>query len=407
MITNWAGNVTFRAERLHQPSSIDELRRLVASVPRVRVLGTGHSFNRIADTTGHLVSIAGLPQTIEIDPARATVTVAGGVRYGELAERLHSAGYAVPNLGSLPHISVAGACATGTHGSGDKNGNLSTSVCALEMVTADGSLVRLSRDNNEDHLEGTVIGLGALGIVTSLTLDVVPTFQARQYVYEGLPWDGLDEIFASAYSVSAFTDWKRPRISQVWRKCVGPVEAAWDGTAPVDGPRHPLPGMPTDNCTQQLGVLGPWHERLPHFRLSHTPSSGDELQSEFLVPRDAGAAALAAIDRIRDRVAAVLQICELRTVAADDLWLSPSYGRDSLAIHFTWVKDHDAVDPVIAAVQEALAPFDPRPHWGKLFVVNGRYPRMADFRELMHQYDPGGKFTNDFISAVTSTADKK
>jgi alditol oxidase len=414
-LTNWAGNVTFSAQRVRRPASVGELRRIVAGSERVRALGTGHSFNPIADTPGDLVSVAGLPKVMEIDAGRATVTVSAGLRYGELAGPLNEAGWALRNLGSLPHISIAGACATGTHGSGDGNGNLATAVSAVQMVTADGDVVTVSREDDRERFGGLVVALGTLGIVTSLTLDLVPAFRVRQYVYEGLPRDQLDEhladIFASAYSVSLFTGWRGGKINQVWRKCLagagdspGPAPSRWLGAAPADGPRHPVPGMPAAYCTQQLGVPGPWHERLPHFRLEFTPSSGEELQSEYLVPREHAVEALAAIDRIRDRVAPVLQISEIRTVAADDLWLSPSYQRPSMAIHFTWIKDTSAVRPVLAAIEDQLAPLRARPHWGKLFtvspaVVRGLYERLPDFQRLRGHYDPAGKFGNELVDS--------
>ncbi|HEX8628114.1 MAG TPA: FAD-binding protein, partial [Catenuloplanes sp.] len=348
-ITNWAGNITFGAGRLHRPSSVEELRTLVARCERVRVLGTGHSFNRLADTDADLVSVAGLPGTVEIDEAGATVRVAAGVRYGEVARRLHTAGYAVPNLASLPHISVAGACATGTHGSGDRQGNLATSVSALQLVTADGGLRTVSRRDDGDRFAGMVVALGALGVVTSVTLDLVPTFDIRQDVYDDLPLHRLAghwaEIFASGYSVSLFTDWTGPRFNQVWvkRRVDGPDAGrparSWLGARLADTPRHPVPGMSPVHCTDQLGVPGAWHTRLPHFRLDFTPSSGAELQSEYLLPRDRLIGALTALDAIRHRIAPVLQISEVRTVAADDLWLSPSYQRDTVGLHFTWIPD--------------------------------------------------------------------
>lgn len=409
-LVNWAGNVRFSADRVHRPSSIPELQDVVAAGAKMRVLGTGHSFNRIADTDGVLVSVGGLAREIAIDAGSSSVTVAGGVRYAQLAEQLHASGLAVPNMASLPHISVAGSCATGTHGSGDRNGNLATAVSAMELVTAGGELVRLSRETLGERFDGAVVSLGALGVVTAVTLDVVPTFDVRQEVYEGLAWDELtvhlDEIFASGYSVSAFTDWRGPRINQVWvkRRAGDPAAPELDlfGAQRADGPRHPLPGMPARNCTEQLGSPGPWHERLPHFRPDFTPSSGEELQSEYLVPREHAAAALKAIDTIRDQVASALQISELRTIAADELWLSPSYRRDTLGIHFTWVKDVAAVMPVLDLVAEQLAPFGARPHWGKLFttppeVVRSLYPRLADFVRLAHELDPAGKFRNDFV----------
>jgi xylitol oxidase len=409
--TNWAGNITFSARRLHRPSALEQLQHLVSESDRVRALGTGHSFNRIADTSGDLVSLADLPQIIEIDADRASVTVGGGVRYGELAEHLQRAGYAVHNLGSLPHISVAGACATGTHGSGDSNGNLGTAVSAMEMVRADGELVTLSRDVDAQHFCGSVVGLGALGIVTSLTLDMVPTFQIRQWVYDDLPLEQVAEhfaeIFASGYSVSLFTDWQAARINQAWLKRRVSDDAwvppqRWMGGTLADSPRHPVPGMTGENSTEQLGVPGPWSQRLPHFRLEFTPSSGEELQSEYLLPRQYAIDALQALARLGDRVGPVLQICEIRTVASDDLWLSPSYQQDTVAFHFTWISDTEAVMPVLAAIEAQLEPFGARPHWGKLFstspdVVSGLYQRLPDFRGLRAHYDPTGKFGNELL----------
>ncbi|GAA2217010.1 FAD-binding protein [Micromonospora olivasterospora] len=397
---NWAGNIRYAAARRHRPSTVDELRRLVAGSDRIRAIGTGHSFNRLGDTTGDLVSLAGLPPTVKIDRERATVTVAAAARYGELAARLHAAGYALPTLASLPHISVAGAVATATHGSGVGVGNLATAVSALELVTADGDLLSVRRDADGDRFAGTVVGLGALGVVTRVTLDVVPTFDVRQYVRLGLPRVALDEAFASAYSVSLFTDWRGDRIGQVWRKQLAdepPPPADWLGTTAAGEPCHPVPGLAAANCTAQLGEPGPWHERLPHFRLGFTPSSGNELQSEYHVPRAAAAEALAALDPARDRIAEVLQVCELRTVAADGLWLSPQYERDSLAVHFTWIADAEAVAPVVAEVERRLEPFAPRPHWGKVFgldpaAVAAAYPRHADFVALLRDLDPAGKF---------------
>jgi alditol oxidase len=410
-LANWAGNVAFGARRIHRPASLAELQRLVAGSDRVRALGTGHSFSRIADTTGDLVSLAGLPAVVAVDAGRAACTVSAGIRYGELARRLNAAGYALRNLASLPHISVAGACATGTHGSGNANGGLATAVSAIEMVTAGGDVVTMSRGADGDRFCGAVVGLGALGIVTRLTLDIVPAFGIRQYVYENLPREQLDEhlveIFASAYSVSLFTDWRGQRIGQVWlkrRAGQDPPGPRFYGALPADGPRHPVPGLPPANCTQQLGVPGPWHERLPHFRPGFTPSAGGELQSEYLLPRGSAVAAMRAIDGIRDRVAPILRISEIRTVAADDLWLSPSYRQDSVAIHFTWINDAAAVAPVLARVEGQLAPFGARPHWGKLFgtspeVVRGLYERLPGFRRLRHDHDPAGKFRNELVDS--------
>ena len=407
--TNWAGNITFSTESLDAPPSIEELQSTVATTPRIRALGTGHSFNRIADTTGRLVSVAALPRHFDIDSERSRATVSAGMRYGEVATLLQEAGYAIPNLGSLPHISVAGAIATGTHGSGKAVGNLATAVAALELVTADGSLVTLDRDADRDRFCGSVVSLGALGVVTAVTLDIGPTFEVRQWVYDDMPWaaveDDIEEVFAGAYSVSLFTDWRSDSFQQVWMKDrVDPgrltdAPARWLGATLANGARHPVPGMPTENATEQLGAPGPWLGRLPHFRMEFTPSSGEELQSEYLLPREHAVEALAAVGSIRQHVAPLLQICEVRTIAADDLWLSPSYGRDTVAIHFTWVPDTPGVLSVLARVEEKLAPFEPRPHWGKVFTTGGeelakRYDRYGDFVDLMRSFDPAGKFRN-------------
>lgn len=417
--TNWAGNVVFGAARLHHPTSLDEVRRIVAGSENARALGSGHSFNPIADTVGDQISLTGMPPLLRIDAERSTVTVGGGVRYGELAPPLHQAGYALHNLGSLPHICIAGATATGTHGSGVINGNLATAVRALELVTASGDVVRLERGDRD--FAGAVVALGTLGIVTSVTLAIEPTFAVAQYVYDNLSLAEftahLDATVTAAYSVSLFTDWRGPLMNQVWMKHRIDASTPWQvGSAarwldaPVaDGPRHPVPGVDPAACTEQGGVPGPWHERLPHFRLDFTPSSGDELQSEYFVPREAAAAAVMAISSIADVIAPALQICELRTIAADDLWLSPAYGRDSFALHFTWISDMAAVIPALTAIEERLALFDARPHWGKVFtlspdVVRTRYERLPDFSELTARFDPTGKFRNAFVDRFVPAA---
>ncbi|MEV4498439.1 FAD-binding protein [Micromonospora arborensis] len=402
---NWAGNVRYAARAFHRPGSTDELRRLVAGSTRIRAVGSGHSFNRFGDTDGDLVTLAGLPQAVDVDHERRQVTVSGAMRYGDVARQLHTQGYALANLASLPHISVAGATATATHGSGQTHGNLATAVAGLELVTADGDLLRVDRDADGDTFAGMVVGLGALGLVTRVTLDVVPAFELRQYVSLDLDREALDEALGSAYSVSVFTDWRTPRLREVWRKQMAdqaPPPADWLGTTAADAPRHPVLGMPPENCTPQLGEPGPWHERLPHFKLGFTPSSGDELQSEYHVPRTAAADALAALDDVAHLIAPVLLVCELRTVAADELWLSPNHQRDSFVVHFTWIDDTAAVLPVVAAVEERLAPFAPRPHWGKVFVTDPaelaiRYPRYADFAAQLTHLDPTGKFRTDLL----------
>ncbi|NEC26871.1 FAD-binding protein [Streptomyces sp. SID8111] len=407
-VTNWAGNITYAGAELRRPRTLEELRALVRGGGRVRVLGSGHSFNRIADPGegGLLLSLDAMPPRIDVDTAARTVAVGGGVRYAELARAVHAHGLALGNMASLPHISVAGSVATGTHGSGVTNGPLASAVREVELVTAAGDLERIGRA--DDRFGAVVTSLGALGVVTALTLDLEPAYEVEQHVFTELPLDVLDprtfeQVMASAYSVSLFTDWRTPGFRQVWlkRRTDRPLPP-FPWAEPASGKMHPVPGMPAVNCTEQFGVPGPWHERLPHFRAEFTPSSGAELQSEYLMPRGGAVEALHALDAVREAVAPVLQTCEIRTVAADGQWLSPAHGRDSVAFHFTWIADTGAVLPVVRRVEEALAPFSPRPHWGKVFTtpvaeLRGRYPRLRDFAHLAGTLDPAEVFRNAFV----------
>lgn len=409
---NWAGNLEYGARRLHEPTSIEELQAVVRESSKLRALGSRHSFNEIADTTGNLVSLARLPRIVDIDPDARTVTVDGGIRYGELCQPLHDAGFAFHNLASLPHISVAGACATATHGSGNRNGCLATAVRAMEIVKADGEIARFSRGSDPDALRGAAVSLGALGVVTRLTLDVEPAYRVRQDVFEDVPLADVvahfEDLTASVDSISFFTQWRGPAIDQVWlkRRVTDPqtddTPPGMSRARPAIRDRHPIRGMPATSCTPQMGVAGPWHERLPHFRMDHTPSSGDELQSEYVVPREHAVDALLALDRIRDRIRPLIQVSELRTIAPDDLWLSMAQGRESAAFHFTWVPDREAVGRLLPEVEAVLRPFEPRPHWGKLFAmppgeIRSRYPRLPDFVALAGSHDPDGKFRNAFL----------
>jgi alditol oxidase len=406
VVRNWAGNVTFAAQRLHRPGSVDELQHLVASTPRIRALGTGHSFNRIADTTGDLVTVAGITGDTVLDEQRMTVDIRAGATYGELGAQLAASGWALHNLGSLPHISVAGACATGTHGSGDANACLAAAAVAVEFVRGDGELVRVS--DEDPAFPGSVLALGALGVVTRLTLAVQPTYGVRQNVWLDAPLatvaDRLGEIMSSGYSVSLFTDWSRPdRVDKIWTKSrtdEEPLDGQQWGARRADTPQHPITGEDASAATGQLGVAGSWHERLPHFRAEFTPSVGHEQQSEYLLPREHGPAALLALRAIDLRPA--LAVCEVRTVAPDELWLSPCHDRDTVAFHFTWVDDDELVHRAVTTVERAFAPFGARPHWGKVFAMDrdevaAHYPQLAGVGQLAAQHDPERRFGNMFL----------
>ncbi|WNQ10718.1 FAD-binding protein [Paenibacillus aurantius] len=410
---NWAGNYRYSASEIMVPDKAEQVQEIVARSRRIKALGTRHSFNGIADSES-LLSLEKLNRVKNLDRERNLVTVEGGIRYGDLCRYLHQNGYALPNLASLPHITVAGACATATHGSGNRNGNLATAVRAMKIVRADGEEVMYTREQPDGGFAGAVVNLGGLGIVTELTLEVSPTFDMSQVLYEGLSLDRLEthleEIFGYAYSVSLFTDWRDSSFHQVWIKRkhadaeeFGKPGPEFYGARLATETLHPLPGCPAENCSEQLGIPGPWHERMPHFRMEFTPSVGDELQSEFFVPRAQAYEALCAVNRLREQIAPLLHASEIRTIAADDLWMSPCYKQDSAGIHFTWKPDSKGVEGVLPLIEEALAPFGARPHWGKLFTMSPArlqplYEKLPDFRKLLRENDPEGKFRNAYLN---------
>ena len=411
---NWAGTLEYQAADIVDATSIDEVSSLVAGAERIRALGTRHSFSDIADTDALLVTVTEIEPDFVLDDEARTVTVGAGTRYGILARYLEDNGWALHNMGSLPHISIAGAIATGTHGSGNGNGVLSTAVSALEFVTADGELRTVRR--GEPGFDGLVVGLGAFGVVVRITLDIQPSFQVRQDVFRGLPWDVLlddvEGVTSLGYSVSVFTDWVEDTIANFWVKTRldsgVDVPDEWNGAKRDIVSAGSLWETSDDNLNEQGGKPGPWLERLPHFRLDRIPSNGDEIQTEYFVPRSQGGDALRAVRALGEKIAPHLIITELRTAAADDLWLSMAYQRDSLIIHFTWKNEPDAVLALLPQIEEALAPFEARPHWGKLNTVDAAtlsrlYPRLPEFRALAAEWDPTGAFRNAALDRLIFT----
>jgi xylitol oxidase len=406
-LANWAGNHVYRAAEVHRPQTLARVREIAARAPRVHALGTRHSFSDVGDAA-ELVALDALPAEVDVDRQGRTVTCSAWLKYGELAEALADHGVALHNLASLPHISIAGAIATATHGSGNANGNLATAVRAVELVTSDGEVVTVVR--GEPDFDGIVVGLGALGVVTRVTLDVEPAYEVRQRVFEGLSWDALhehfDEITASGYSVSVFTRWEET-VDQVWVKSrvTDAPEQERDelfGAVAATVDRHPILGLDAVNCTPQLGVPGPWSDRLPHFRMGFTPSNGEEIQSEFHVARHQAQDAIRAVRALGETLRPVLQVTEIRTIAADELWMSPQYRRASVAVHFTWTREPEAVARVLVDLEAALAPFAARPHWGKAFLATAAdiaplYARLPDFARLAQRLDPRGAFRNEWL----------
>ena len=406
--TNWAGNHTYRATTLHRPASVEELREIVRRAPRIHALGSQHCFNDIADST-ELVSIDAIDSPVEIDREAMTVTVGASIRYGTLAAAIQREGFALHNMASLPHISVVGAVSTATHGSGDALRNLATAVAGIDLVRSDGEMMSVKR--GDPDFDGMVVGLGALGVVTRLTVDIEPTYDVRQVVYEDLGWnalyDNFDAVMSSATSVSLFTDWG-DTVNSVWTKqrlVAGsdePISPYLFDAKAATRDQHPVRSLSAETCTAQMGVPAAWADRLPHFRMDAVPASGNEIQAEYMVARTDALAAIeafrTAIEPHRDK----LWISEIRTVAADDLWISTAYGADTICLHTSFRNDQATVDRILPVIEDALCPFAPRPHWGKVFAatardLEGRYPKLADFRDLVQRLDPRGAFRSDFL----------
>lgn len=411
-LKNWAGNLEYSTDQLHQAASVSQAGDIIKKYDKLKVLGSRHCFNRIADSTDGFISLMQMDQVAGLDEKNHTVTVGAGMKYGQLCPYLDNKGFALHNLASLPHISIAGACATATHGSGVKNGNLATAVAAIEMVTASGDTIKLSNEKDGENFLATVVGLGALGVVTNVTLNIQPTFKMRQDVYLDLPLnqlkDHFEEILSAGYSVSLFTDWRTKSFNEVWIKTKVEervpfkLDSMFFGAKRATKNLHPIAEISAINCTEQMGVPGPWYERLPHFRMGFTPSSGKELQSEFFVPRQNAVDAILAVERLHEQVSPHLLISEIRTIDADNLWISPCYKQPSVAIHFTWKPDWPAVSKLLPLIEQELSPFKVRPHWGKLFTISpsklkSSYEKLPDFQKLIKEYDPKGKFRNEFL----------
>jgi xylitol oxidase len=411
-LTNWSGNLIYSTGNVFYPRTVEEVQQLVRKHKKIKGLGTRHCFNTIADSTDNLLSTKELNKVVSLDTKSPTVIVEAGIKYGELAPYLHQHGYALHNLASLPHISVGGSITTATHGSGIKNGNLSSAVAALELVTADGSIVHFSKEADAEKLNAAVVGLGALGILTKVTLKIQPTYMVRQNVFTGLPMarlkDNFEKIMSAGYSVSLFYDWQTDYINEVWIKSrIGADtehnEAEFYGAKAATKNLHPIIALSAENCTEQMGVPGPWYERLPHFKMGFTPSSGKELQSEYFVPLHRAVEAIEAVSKLGSQIGPHLFITEIRTIAADDLWMSTCHKQTSVTIHFTWKQETEAVLKLLPLIEKELAPFNARPHWGKIFtmapnVLHERYEKLSDFKKFVAGYDPQGKFRNDFLS---------
>ena len=404
---NWSGNIEYRPAEIARPESISELQKVVADSRKVRAYGSGHSFNTLADTDGTLIAFSEFDKNIEIDSSKMLVRVPAGVRYGEVAPKLHANGFALRNMGSLPHITVVGATSTGTHGSGVGNKNLSGSIAEIELITATGDAITL----DQSELPAARVALGSIGIIHHLTLDIVPTYDVAQTVYFDLPFvqliSNLDAILSAGYSVSVLSMWGDEFVDQVWVKSkigTNPVltQNEWFGAKLATRKSNPIREADSAAATEQFGLPGPWFERLPHFKLDFTPSFGEELQTEYFIDRKDAPAALHAIYKIRKELSELIMVCEMRTVAQDENWLSEAYGRETFVFHFTWRPNIPAVEKLLLKIEASLEPFKARPHWGKVFTNNAfdfssLYPKFNSFLTYRGTYDPSRKFVNKLL----------
>ncbi|KAK3270130.1 hypothetical protein CYMTET_21453 [Cymbomonas tetramitiformis] len=440
---NWAGNIKFQTEVLY-PTTVEEVVDIVVSHDKVRVLGTGHSFNNVAfgherGSSSVLISTRNLREVIDCCN-NSVVRIQSGVTYADLGEFLRTRGLALPNIASLPGITVTGAASTATHGSGMKNPILASAVKSLTLVThdgelrtftrpgrkfnqADGTFTSLATEAHELQFHSAVVGLGAVGVVVEMEIELVPSFDIQLCIYENIPLKALDKpqrfelLILRTYSTSLFTDWTGDAFSSVWLKSKlnygetgEPCESRYKNKDVATKAVHPIPGLDAEACSKP-GV-GPSHQQLPHFLDGFTPSNGDELQSEYFVSLRHWRPVTQALFKFGKQggFGKVLQISEVRFLQGDDFTLSPCSVLGGVngcaAFHFTWHHDAPEVRKVLQAVEDLLGRFDPLPHWGKVFnmeagILRARYgeDRLNAFRTLLQDTDWEGKFENEWMSS--------
>jgi L-gulonolactone oxidase len=422
---NWGGNQACTPLSLERPSSEDELVALVhraaAAGERVKVVGAGHSFTDIACTDGRMVSLDGYDHFLEVDTRAATVKVEGGITIAALGQALAEVGLAQPNLGDVAYQSIAGAISTATHGTGGRLGNISTQVKALSLVTADGVL-ECSAEDNADVFQAARVGLGALGVISTVTLQCVPAFTLRSIQAPRQ----LDEVLDAVEDLVAAND----HFEFFWIPHSDRVLAITNNR--TDAPAHP-PGKVSAyfndivmenhafGLLQRLGranttwipALGRVTGRLLNARdvadVSHRVFANQRLvrfvEMEYALPRPALAAAVRDVRSMIDRQGLRISFpVEVRIAAADDIWLSTASGRDTgyIAVH---VFQGLPFDRYFREVEAIMNGYEGRPHWGKMHyqtaeTLRPRYPHWADFIGVRDRLDPEGRFSNAYLDRV-------
>jgi FAD-linked oxidoreductase len=424
---NWAGNQRAAARRVVRPTGAADIAELVgaarAAGDTVRAVGAGHSFTGAAATDGIRLELPTDGGPVSIDGAARQVTVPAGMPLHRLNALLAAAGLAMPNLGDIDRQTVAGAISTGTHGTGGRLGGLATFVSGLELVTGTGETVRCSADSDPDLFDAARVSVGALGVLTEVTLSCVDAFTLRADE-RPLP---LAEVLSTLDELVAAND----HFEFYWFPYTGRALVKRNNRV-TDGSARPLPRwrgflddellsnsvfgavcrlarraprlVPTINGVSAR-ALGARTYTAPSHEVFCTPRRVRFVEMEYAVPRAALPAAFAGLRRAVERCGTpVVFPVEVRVAAADGVWLSTSYGRDSayVAVHQYAGMPYE---PYFREVEAVMRDLDGRPHWGKLHTRNAAsldaaYPRFGDFLAVRDRLDPDRVFVNDYTRQV-------
>jgi L-gulono-1,4-lactone dehydrogenase len=424
--SNWSGLATAHPAQLIAPADATEVADAVVAAGnnglRVKMVGAGHSFTDIAVTDGLMLRPDRLVGIVGVDRDTMTVTVLGGTPLHVLNERLHGLGLALHNMGDVDRQSVAGAISTGTHGTGGHWASLSAQVAALELVTADGSLLRASTTENSEVFHAARVGLGALGILTAVTFMVEPAF-TLEAVERPMSWaevvDGFDAMVAENHHAEAYwfphTDrmlTKRDNRTLDEPRPLSRLRAYVDDRL-LSNTVFGIVNRVGNAVPRSIGTINQVSARAlsartfsdASYRVFTSPRRVVFREMEYALPRAAGMAALADVRRLIDRSGWRISFpVEIRYAPADDVWLSTASGRDSvyLAFHVNAQTDHTAY---FTGVEAVLKEYDGRPHWGKLHTRSATdlapaYPHFADFLAVRDRLDPDRLFTNRYLDRV-------
>uniref|UniRef100_A0A915D0Y3 FAD-binding PCMH-type domain-containing protein n=1 Tax=Ditylenchus dipsaci TaxID=166011 RepID=A0A915D0Y3_9BILA len=415
-LLNWGGNFNFSTQDIKYPTTTAGVQQLVKECKgKIRPVGTRHSFSEIANTNDTLICLVHMNLILSVDPSVPSVTVQAGITYTDLIPFLQSIGLAIPMMASLGEISIAGAINTAVHGSGAGIGNLATQVLGLQMVLADGSVVQYSKGQNDTELAAATVGLGALGIVTQVTLQAQPTYNLAINVFENMDMSVLDtqlyNITHSGYAINMWSTFGTPGVlDQVWIttkvdsngvNAYGNVSQLY-GAPAATAQSSPIAALPPTYVVPQMGIVGPYYERLTDYDLGLSGQEGQQTQSEYYVDFDDFVPALKALQTLSAEINAVVYVALFRITEKDELWMSPQYKKTTMAIHFSWQPKLDQVMALLPKIEAALAPFNPIPHWGKLYTLKPEQylpllPKYPEWREQVELHDPTHKFRNKWL----------